>query len=399
MKSLILQPAEIRAALERLGDRLADLRGVFDPEALRRDLERIEKEVSRPDFWASTEAQRVLKERARISETLRRWESLSQKFEDLEVLFELALEENSEEALVEVRRGLEELEEELAEEELRVLLSGEHDAANAIVTIHAGAGGTEAQDWVEMLLRMYSRWAERKGYRVRVVDLLAGEEAGLKYVTLLVEGPYAYGHLKAERGVHRLVRISPFDASGRRHTSFASVTVIPEIEEDIQIEIRPEDLRIETMRASGHGGQHVNKTETAVRITHLPTGIVVTCQNERSQHLNKAMAFKILKARLYELERRKLEEKKAQLAGEKKEIAFGHQLRSYILQPYRLVKDHRTGYETGNVEAVLDGEIDPFIRAYLLSQAHGEAGRLSEEGLRETPTSTGEEGPRAEARA
>ncbi len=292
--------------------------------------------------------------------------------EDLRVLFELAVEEEDDETLREVKAGLAELEKALAEEELRVLLSGEHDASNAIVTIHAGAGGTEAQDWVEMLLRMYTRWAERKGYRVRVVDLLAGEEAGLKYVTFVVEGPYAYGYLRAEKGVHRLVRISPFDASGRRHTSFASVTVIPEIEENIEIEIRPEELRIETMRASGHGGQHVNKTETAVRITHLPTGIVVTCQNERSQHLNKAMALKILKARLYELELRKLEEKKAQLMGEKKEIAWGSQIRSYILQPYRLIKDHRTGYETGNVEAVLDGEIDPFIRAYLLSQARSE---------------------------
>jgi len=281
----------------------------------------------------------------------------------------LALEEKDEGTLLEVKSGLAELDREVAEEELKVLLSGEHDASNAIVTIHAGAGGTEAQDWVEILLRMYVRWAERRGYRVKVVDLLSGEEAGLKYVTFTVEGSYAYGYLKSEKGIHRLVRISPFDASGRRHTSFASVSVIPEIEEDIEIEIRPEDLKIETMRASGHGGQHVNKTETAVRITHLPTGIVVSCQNERSQHLNKATALKILKARLYELERRKLEEKKAKLLGEKKEIAWGSQIRSYILQPYRLVKDHRTGFETGNVEAVLDGEIDPFIRAYLLSQA------------------------------
>ena len=230
-----------------------------------------------------------------------------------------------------------------------------------------------------MLLRMYTRWAEKHGFRVKIIDLLTGEEAGLKYVTFTVEGPYAYGYLKSERGIHRLVRISPFDASGRRHTSFASVSVIPELEEDLEVEIRPEDLKIETMRASGHGGQHVNKTETAVRITHLPTGIVVTCQNERSQHLNKATALKILKARLYELERRKLEEKKAQLAGEKKEIAWGSQIRSYILQPYRLVKDHRTGYETGQVEAVLDGEIDPFIRAYLLSQARKEETSKAEE--------------------
>ena len=297
------------------------------------------------------------------------WEGISRKYEDIKVLFELALEEKDEGTLMEVKSGLAELEREVAEEELKILLSGEHDASNAIVSIHAGAGGTEAQDWVEMLFRMYVRWAERRGYRIKVVDLLSGEEAGLKYVTFMVEGPYAYGYLKSEKGIHRLVRISPFDASGRRHTSFASVSVIPEIEEDIEIEIRPEDLKIETMRASGHGGQHVNKTETAVRITHLPTGIVVSCQNERSQHLNKATALKILKAKLYELERRKLEEKKAKLLGEKKEIAWGSQIRYYILQPYRLVKDHRTGFETGKVEAVLDGEIDPFIRAYLLSQA------------------------------
>jgi len=285
------------------------------------------------------------------------------------VLLELALEEEDEGVLLEVKEGLIDLNREVAEEELKLLLSGEHDNSNAIVTIHAGAGGTEAQDWVEILLRMYVRWAERRGYRVKVVDLLSGEEAGLKYVTFTVEGPYAYGYLKCEKGIHRLVRISPFDASGRRHTSFASVSVIPEIEEDIEIEIRPEDLKIETMRASGHGGQHVNKIETAVRITHLPTGIVVSCQNERSQYLNKATALKILKARLYELERRNLKDKKAQLLGEKKEIGWGSQIRSYILQPYRLVKDHRTGFETGNVEAVLDGEIDPFMRAYLLSQA------------------------------
>ncbi len=332
-------------------------------------METLEKETYKPGFWESPKAKEVLKERARVSDLLHTWEDLTRRYEDLQVLFELALEEEDENTLQEVQTALAELEREIKEEELKILLSGEHDASNAIVTIHAGAGGTEAQDWVAMLLRMYTRWAEKRGYRVRVVDLLSGEEAGYKYVTFTVEGPYAYGYLKAEKGIHRLVRISPFDASGRRHTSFASVSVIPEIDEDIQIEIRPEDLKIETMRASGHGGQHVNKTETAVRITHLPTGIVVTCQNERSQHLNKATALKILKARLYELERRKLEEKKAQLLGEKKEIAWGSQIRSYILQPYRLIKDHRTGYETGNVEAVLDGDIDPFIRAYLLSQA------------------------------
>ncbi|MBX6422724.1 peptide chain release factor 2 [Thermosulfurimonas sp. F29] len=395
---MTLQPSEVKAELERLEDRLFELRGVFDPDRVKARLEVLEKEIVNPGFWESPESREILKERSRLMDLLSRWKELSRRMDDLRVLFELAVEEDDEETLREVKSELSELEKILSEEELRVLLSGEHDASNAIVTIHAGAGGTEAQDWVEMLLRMYTRWAERKGFRVRVVDLLAGEEAGLKYVTFVVEGPYAYGYLKAEKGVHRLVRISPFDASGRRHTSFASVTVIPEIEENIEIEIRPEDLRIETMRASGHGGQHVNKTETAVRITHLPTGIVVTCQNERSQHLNKAMALKILKARLYELERRKLEEKKAQLMGEKKEIAWGSQIRSYVLQPYRLVKDHRTGYETGNVEAVLDGEIDPFIRAYLLARVRTERGS-SGETPPEVPASgkTTEEGVRVGA--
>jgi len=250
--------------------------------------------------------------------------------------------------------------------ETTILLSGEYDQSSAILSIHAGTGGTDAQDFAYMLLRMYVRWAEKRGYKVKVVDALPGEEAGIKSATILVEGPWAYGKLKGEKGVHRLIRISPFDANARRHTSFASVTVIPEIEEEIEVEIRPEDLRIETMRASGHGGQHVNKTETAVRITHLPTGIVVTCQNERSQYLNKMTALKILKSKLYQLQKQKLEEKKEQLIGEKKDISWGNQIRSYILHPYKVVKDHRTQFEVFKVDEVLDGEIDDFIREYLL---------------------------------
>ncbi len=324
-------------------------------------------------FWDRPEAKDVMRERARLEDLLSSWEELERDFEDTKVLLELGLEEEDEETLHEVDERLKRLVSRVEEEEIKLFLSGEHDTSNAIVTIHAGAGGTEAQDWVEILLRMYLRWAEKKGFRTRVIDLLPGEEAGIKSVTFIVEGPYAYGHLKAESGIHRLVRISPFDASGRRHTSFASVSVIPEIDEDIQIEIRPEDLKIETMRASGHGGQHVNKTESAVRITHLPTGIVVQCQNERSQHRNKAIALAILKSRLYELERRKREEERQKLYGEKKEIAWGSQIRSYVLHPYRLIKDHRTGVEIGNVEAVLDGDIDPFIRAYHLQKAHEKA--------------------------
>jgi peptide chain release factor 2 len=239
------------------------------------------------------------------------------------------------------------------------------DESNAIVTIHPGAGGTESQDWAQMLLRMYLRWAERKGYRTKMLELQPGEEAGIKSATFLVEGPYAYGYLRTEAGVHRLVRISPFDASRRRHTSFCAVLVCPEIQDDIKVEVREEDLRIDTFRASGAGGQHVNKTSSAVRITHLPTGIVVSCQNERSQHRNREVAMKILRARLYELSLRERQEKLQELMGERKDIAWGSQIRSYVLQPYRLVKDHRTGLQSGNVEAVLDGDLDAFIEAAL----------------------------------
>jgi len=249
------------------------------------------------------------------------------------------------------------------------MLGGEHDAGNAIVTLHPGAGGTEAQDWAEMLLRMYLRWAERRGYKAEIMEFQPGEGAGLKSVTFTVEGPYAYGYLKAEAGIHRLVRISPFDANARRHTSFASVFVYPEVDENVNIEIDEADLRIDTYRSSGAGGQHVNKTDSAVRLTHLPTGIVVACQNERSQHKNKSMAMKILRSRLYELEMEKKQEKMDALNKTKREIAFGSQIRSYVLHPYRMVKDHRTGVEIGNADAVLDGDLDRFIEAYLHQMA------------------------------
>ena len=295
-------------------------------------------------------------------------------------------------ALDQLRRGLSELEEwlalaptdpeelallaeearrlhgELERLELETLLGGEHDARNAILSVHAGAGGTEAQDWAEMLLRMYLRWAEARGYEAEVLDLSPGEEAGIKSVTVRVRGPYAYGYLKGEAGTHRLVRISPFDAAHRRHTSFALVEVLPEVE-PVAVQIRPEELRIETFRSGGAGGQNVNKVETAVRMTHLPTGLVVQCQNERSQHANRENALRILAARLYELRRREQEEQLRSLRGEHREAAWGNQIRSYVLQPYTLVKDHRTGYETGNAQAVLDGELDPFIYAYLRRRA------------------------------
>jgi peptide chain release factor 2 len=273
--------------------------------------------------------------------------------------------EGADEAENEAASAVTEIESSLELMELERKLSGEHDAGNAILTLHSGAGGTESQDWAEMLLRMYLRWAERRGYHTETVDLQPGEGAGIKSATITVEGRYAYGNLHAEAGIHRLVRISPFDANARRHTSFASVFVFPEIDEQVDVEVDEADLRIDTYRSSGAGGQHVNKTDSAVRLTHLPTGIVVACQNERSQHKNKAMAMKVLRARLSELERLKREESLAEFSKAKKEIAWGSQIRSYVLHPYRMVKDHRTGVEVGNTDAVLDGDIDSFIEAYL----------------------------------
>jgi peptide chain release factor 2 len=293
------------------------------------------------------------------------WRRLNEETDELAILMELVEEEDDPDTEREIKRRLASLQAALRELEVRQALNGEHDPGNAIVSIHPGAGGTEAQDWAEMLLRMYLRWAERRGYETEILDYMEGEEAGIKSVTFMVRGPFAYGYLRPEVGIHRLVRISPFDASRRRHTSFASVFVYPEVE-DIVVEIDEKDLRIDTFRASGAGGQHVNKTDSAVRITHIPTGIVVQCQNEKSQHRNKATAMMILRARLYDYYQRQQEEKMKELHEGKKEIAWGSQIRSYILQPYRLVKDHRTGLEIGNVESVLDGEIDPFIEAYLM---------------------------------
>lgn len=287
--------------------------------------------------------------------------------EDNKVLFDLAQEESDESTEIEVEKNLGQIEKGISGLELQQMLQGEDDHSDAIVVIHSGAGGTEAQDWVSMLLRMYLRWSEKNGYRTGLIDTLPGEEAGIKNVTFTVTGKYAYGFLKAEIGVHRLVRISPFDAGRRRHTSFASVFVYPDVEDDIDIEVNESDIRVDTYRSSGAGGQHVNKTDSAVRITHIPTGIVVQCQNERSQHKNRAMAMKVLKARLYESHIEEKNQKMQKVNADKKDIAWGSQIRSYILQPYRLVKDHRTGIDIGNVDAVLDGDINSFINAYLLS--------------------------------
>jgi len=302
---------------------------------------------------------------AGLRDKLEAYYDLTRRFEDAYILWQMGIEEGDQSLSEEVEEELRSIGSALKEMEMQVLLNGPYDRNNAIVSLHAGAGGTEAQDWVDMLFRMYTRWAESKKMKVEIADHLPGEEAGTKSITALIKGEYAYGYLKAERGVHRLVRISPFDASGRRHTSFASVEVIPEIEEDDEIEINPSDIKIDTFRASGAGGQHVNKTDSAVRITHFPTGIVVQCQNERSQHANRLAAMKILRAKLFELKRQERERKLAEQRGEQQEIGWGNQIRSYVFQPYTMVKDHRTNVETGNVESVMDGNIDPFILAYL----------------------------------
>lgn len=307
-----------------------------------------------------------MKERTILQKLVEDYDAVDSGLEDAAILIELGEEAEDEQALKEVREALPDLEKKIGQMEFARMLSGEHDASNAIVSINAGAGGTEAQDWAEILLRMYLRWCERKGFKAEITEYQPGDEAGAKGVTFTVGGAYAYGYLKAEKGIHRLVRISPFDSNARRHTSFCSVFVFPELSDDVDIEIQEKDLKVDTYRASGAGGQHVNKTDSAIRITHIPTGIVVSCQNQRSQHKNRSTAMKQLKARLYELEMEKKENQAEALAGEKKDIAWGSQIRSYVLHPYRMVKDHRTGHEVGNADAVLDGDLDGFIEAYLM---------------------------------
>ena len=321
-------------------------------------------------FWDESErAQKIVQRVASLRDRVLVFQDLVKDFEDLGVLVELGEEEEDEALAAEARAGSISVSRRVDELELAVLLSGPYDRGSAIVALHAGAGGTEAQDWVEMLLRMYTRWAERHRFKVDVLDLLPGDEAGTKSATIEVSGPNAYGYLRSEKGVHRLVRISPFDAAGRRHTSFASVDVLPEVEDDVDVQISQEDLKIDTFRSGGAGGQHVNKTDSAVRITHLPTGLVVSCQNERSQLSNRMAAMKMLKAKLTDLELRKKEAEVAALRGDQQDIAWGSQIRSYVFHPYSLVKDHRTGEEVGNVNAVMDGEIDAFIATYLKEKA------------------------------
>jgi len=340
---------------------------IFDLANSEERLKRIEKTLSNSDFWQKdhSEATELSQERGVLINQLEQWHRYKNELEELDIFTRVALEENDHNSLKDLNKDLLELEKQIERYELQSLLGDKDDKKNAIVAVNAGAGGTEAQDWVEMLLRLYLRWAESRGMKTQIVDHLPGDEAGIKNVTFTVSGPYAYGYLKSEDGIHRMVRISPFDANARRHTSFASVSVLPEIEDDITVEINEKDLRVETFRASGPGGQHVNKTSSAVRITHLPTNIVVQCQNEKSQHRNRELAMKILKARLYGLEKEKQEKEKQLRHQSQRDIAWGNQIRSYVFNPYQLVKDHRTNLEVGNIERVMNGDIDVFIEAYL----------------------------------
>ena len=355
------EPRDRTAELE---ERLAELEAFFDVEGLREEAEELGDEMSRPGFWDDPEEARAVSARfSRVQGRIELLEGLRGTLSDSEELLELVEEDG--ELLSEVEEELGRVERVLEEQEVARLFSGEYDEGDAILTINPGAGGVDSQDWAEMLARMYRRWAERRGFGLEVIEYTEGEEAGIKSATFTVSGEYAFGLLSAERGVHRLVRISPFDAGARRHTSFASVAVAPVVGEAVEVEIEEKDLKVDTYRASGAGGQHVNKTDSAVRITHLPTGIVAQCQNERSQHQNREVAMRVLRARLFELQREKREQEIAAQSGEKAEIEWGSQIRSYVLHPYKLVKDHRTSEETANVDRVLDGDIDAFIYAYL----------------------------------
>jgi peptide chain release factor 2 len=337
------------------------------------ELARLDQKASLPDFWKDpAEAQKVQQRRRRLEQERDLIGALKKSTDDLAVLVEFS--EAGEAVDAEFEQSLNALDDMVQAGEIKKMLGGEHDRKNAIITIHPGAGGTESQDWAEMLLRMYMRWTERRGFKREIIDYQPGEEAGIKSVTVTVSGEYAYGLLAAEAGVHRLVRISPFDQAARRHTSFASLYVWPELPEDVDVEIDDKDLRIDTFRSSGAGGQHVNVTDSAIRITHLPTGLVVSCQNERSQHRNKDSAMRVLKARLYDIKQKENQEKLAQISGAKKEIGFGSQIRSYVLHPYQMAKDHRTKEQVGDVNRVLDGDIDGFIKAYLMQKANGTLG-------------------------
>ncbi|UFT98534.1 peptide chain release factor 2 [Radiobacillus kanasensis] len=363
-----MELVEIKQELEKMAKRLADFRGSLDLEQKRTRIAELEEEMADPSFWDDQQgAQKVINEVNGLKELVHNFDNHVESHENLEVSYELVKEESDEDLRAELEEEVQTLTKALNDFELMILLSEPYDKNNAILELHPGAGGTESQDWASMLLRMYTRWAESKQFKVETLDYLPGEEAGVKSVTLLIKGHNAYGYLKAEKGVHRLVRISPFDSSGRRHTSFVSCEVMPELDDDIDIDVKTEDLKIDTYRSSGAGGQHVNTTDSAVRITHVPTNTVVTCQSERSQIKNREQAMKMLKAKLYQLEIEKQQQELNEIRGEQKEIGWGSQIRSYVFHPYSMVKDHRTNHEIGNTQGVMDGDLDPFIDAYLRS--------------------------------
>ena len=375
----MLQFEELRLRLEGRREELDDLAQAIGYEGLKRKLAELEEQTTAPGFWNDVErSQKNQVETARVKGKIEGWDRLDALYGDTLTLIELADEEEDESVYEEALADAERFEQDLETQKLATLLTGEYDVNNAIMTFHAGAGGTEAQDWAEMLYRMYTHWAERHGFTYKILDYLDGDEAGLKSASIHITGQNAYGFLKGEAGVHRLVRISPFDASGRRHTSFAAIEVLPELDDSIQIEIRPEDIKMDVFRSSGAGGQHINKTSSAVRLTHIPTGIVVSCQTERSQFQNRDTAMNMLKAKLLEIKEREHLERIEDIKGSQAQIAWGSQIRSYVFMPYTLAKDHRTGFEMGNIGAVMDGDIDGFINAYLKAAANGTLGAAAE---------------------
>lgn len=373
LEDIMLQFEEQKLKLEGFKDAIDELGEALGIEKLKNTIEEKQNLTAAENFWDDPEnSQKVLQQISRLREKLESYEKLCADYQDTLDIIEMADEEGDLSLLDEVVASVNSIEESMEKQRLDTLMTGEYDANNSILTFHAGAGGTEAQDWAEMLLRMYTRWADRHGFKVNVTDILDGDEAGIKSATIVVEGENAYGYLKSEIGVHRLVRVSPFDASGRRHTSFASLEVMPEISDDIEIDVREEDIKMDVFRSSGAGGQHINKTSSAVRLTHIPSGIVVACQNERSQHQNRERAMKMLKSKLLEIKEREHLDKIEDIKGVQKEIAWGSQIRSYVFMPYTLAKDHRTGFENGNINAVMDGDIDGFINAYLKAMSLGE---------------------------
>lgn len=367
LDELKVEAVDLRKSVKELCD-------VLNIEKAKEEYNALQEEIAKDGFWDDIEnSQKVLQKSKTLENKVNNFKKFSDSLEDIIALIELSIEEgeDDEESASEIKQSLDEFKEELDKQQLATLLSGEYDSCNAILTLHAGAGGTEAQDWTEMLYRMYTHWAEQHGYKVCVLDCLDGDDAGIKSISMMIEGENAYGYLKSESGVHRLVRVSPFDSSGRRHTSFAALEVMPEIDDSIEVDIRSEDLKVDAFRASGAGGQHINKTSSAIRITHLPTGIVVSCQTQRSQHQNKDYAMKMLRSELVKIKEQEHLDKISDIKGVQKKIEWGAQIRSYVFMPYTLVKDHRTNFENGNINAVMDGDLDGFIHAYLKGLSHG----------------------------